>query len=119
MPRHIRTGDTVMVLSGDHKGKTGEVTSVLTAKDAVIVKGVNLKTKHIKPTQQSPQGGKIEREASIHMSNVNVVVDGKPTRVRFETKKDGSKVRVAVKTGQPIPTMVRKRKGERTKTDTL
>ncbi len=119
MPRHVRAGDTVIVNSGKHKGQTGEVVSVDTGNDRVVVKGVNLQTKHMKPTQASPKGGVIKREASIHISNVNVVIDGKPTRVRFETGEDGSKVRVAVRNGQPIPGLARKRKGERAKTDTL
>jgi large subunit ribosomal protein L24 len=119
MPRHIRAGDTVIVNSGSHKGKTGEVLQIDTGKDRVIVKGVNLQTKHMKPTQASPKGGVIKREASIHISNVNVVIDGKPTRVRFETREDGSKVRVAARNGQPIPGLARKRKGERAKTETL
>ena len=119
MPRHVRAGDTVIVNSGKHKGQTGEIVSIDIGKDRVIVKGVNLQTKHMKPTQASPKGGVIKREASIHISNVNVVVDGKPTRVRFETREDGSKVRIAVRNGQPIPGLARKRKGERAKTETL
>lgn len=102
MPRHIRKGDQVIVNSGDHKGMTGEVLEILTKSDKVLVKGVNLKTKHIRKTQATPQGGIITKELPIHISNVNPVVDGKPTRVRFESKKDGSKSRVAVLGGKSL-----------------
>jgi len=119
MARHVRAGDTVIVTAGDYKGQTGEVLQVLPSKDRVLVKGINMKTKHIKPTRVSPQGGVLKVEGSIHISNVSVAVDGKPTRVRFETRKDGSKVRVAVRGGEAIPSIARKRKGERSKAETL
>ena len=96
MPVHVRTGDTVIVTAGNDKGAVGEILSVITKKDRVIVKGVNIRTRNIKPTQQSPNGGTIKKEMSIHMSNVSPVVEGKPARVRFETQKDGAKVRVGV-----------------------
>ena len=60
------------------------------------MKGVNIRTRNIKPTQQNPNGGSIKKEMSIHMSNVSPVVEGKPARVRFETQKDGAKVRIGV-----------------------
>lgn len=115
MPRHIRKGDTVIVNSGEHKGKTGLVTRVITDRDAVIVQGVNLKTKHMRPTQASPQGGVVRREAPIHISNVNPLAEGKPTRVRFQTKGDGSKVRVAARDGKELGQVhgPRKREGAR------
>ncbi len=102
MPKHVRKGDTVIITSGDHKGVTGEITEVLTKTDQVIVKGVNLRTKHIRPTQINPKGGIVQIEAPIHISKVSPVVDGKPTRVRFETGKDGSKSRVAVRGGKVL-----------------
>jgi len=102
MPKHVRKGDTVIVTSGDHKGVTGEITRVITKSDQVIVKGVNLRTKHIRPTQLTPQGGIVSVEAPIHISKVSPVVEGKPTRVRFETGKDGSKTRVAVRNGKSL-----------------
>ncbi len=102
MPKHVRKGDQVIVTSGDHKGVTGEITEVITKSGRVIVKGVNLRTKHIKPTQLSPQGGIVQVEAPLHISKVSPVVDGKPTRVRFETAKDGSKSRVAVRGGKVL-----------------
>ncbi len=102
MPKHVRKGDTVIVTSGDHKGVTGEITEVLTKSDQVIVKGVNLRTKHIRPTQLNPKGGIVQIEAPLHISKVSPVVDGKPTRVRFETAEDGTKTRVAVRGGKVL-----------------
>jgi large subunit ribosomal protein L24 len=67
-----------------------------------VVQGVNLVTKHIRPSQLNPQGGVVTREASVHISNVSPVVDGQPTRVRFVTKDDGSKVRVAARGGKEL-----------------
>jgi large subunit ribosomal protein L24 len=105
MPRHIRAGDTVVVTAGNDKGAIGEVLRVLTDNNRVVVQGVNVRVKHLRPTQQNPQGGRIQREMPIHISNVSPAVDGKPTRVRFETKKDGSKVRVAVRGGKELHTL--------------
>ncbi len=102
MPKHIRTGDQVMVTSGDHKGQNGEVIKILNKTDKVIVKGVNIKTRHVRPTQINPKGGVVNKEMPLHISNVSPVVDGKPTRVRFETQKDGSKNRVAVRNGKSL-----------------
>jgi large subunit ribosomal protein L24 len=96
MPRHIRTGDTVMVTAGNDKGAVGEILRVLIKKDRVVVKGVNVRSKNIKPSQTNPKGGVIKQEMPIHMSNVSPVVEGKPARLRFETQKDGAKVRIGV-----------------------
>ena len=95
MPRHVRKGDTVMITAGDQRGKVGEVKRVIPKSDRVIVQGVNLRTKHLKPTRINPQGGIITKEAPIHISNVSPVVDGRPVRVRFKTRDDGSKLRVS------------------------
>ena len=91
------------VNSGNDKGKTGKVLSVLTEKDRVIVEGVNLVSKHTKPNTKQPQGGIIKQEAAIHISNVNLIdpASSKPTRVGFKVE-DGKKVRVAKKSGQEI-----------------
>jgi large subunit ribosomal protein L24 len=102
MARHIRKGDQVIVTSGANKGRTGVVKQVVPEDDQVIIEGVNVRTVHLRPTQANPQGGLVEREAPIHISNVSPVVDGKPTRVRFETKPDGSKSRVAVRGGRTL-----------------
>jgi large subunit ribosomal protein L24 len=105
MPRHVVKGDLVYIRSGDARGQTGKVLQVLPDKNAVVVEGVNVHKKHLKRTQQNPQGGVIEKEMPIHISNVSPVVDGKPTRVRFETREDGSKVRVAASNGQVLSTL--------------
>jgi large subunit ribosomal protein L24 len=97
MPKHVRKGDQVIVTQGSDKGKIGEVIRVYPKEDRLLVRGIAMRTKHLKPTQKSPQGGIYTKETAIHMSNVSPVVDGKPSRVRFETKDDGSKVRVAVR----------------------
>lgn len=105
MPRHIRTGDTVVVTAGNGKGRSGKILSIDTARDRVVVEGVNVRKKYLKPTQQRPQGGEIDQEMPIHISNVSPAVDGKPSRVRFVTKDDGSKVRVAVRGGKELHTL--------------
>jgi large subunit ribosomal protein L24 len=102
MPAHVKKGDTVYIRSGDNKGMTGEVIRVNTKSDSVVIKGINLRTKHMRPSQANPQGGVITREAPIHMSKVSPVVNGKPVRVGFKTKADGSKVRVARSGGKEL-----------------
>ncbi|OWK32143.1 LSU ribosomal protein L24P [Sphingomonas sp. OV641] len=98
----IKKGDQVIVLSGKDKGKTGTVTAAMPKDGKVVVAGVNVATRHTKPSQMNPQGGLNRFEAPLHISKVaHVTADGKPTRVRFETQ-DGKKVRVAVKTGEKI-----------------
>ncbi len=99
----VKKGDTVVVIAGKDKGKKGTVTKVLTKTNKVLVEGVNVITKHQKPTAVNPQGGIINKEAPIHISNVMPVdpETGKGTRVRFEVK-DGKKVRVSVKSGKEL-----------------
>jgi large subunit ribosomal protein L24 len=98
----IKKGDSVVVLSGKDKGRTGTVLQVQPKDNKVVVEGVNVATRHRKPTQQNPQGGIERTPAPMAISKVAVAdKDGKPTRVRFETK-DGKKVRVAVKSGETI-----------------
>ena len=103
MAQKIRKGDTVVVLSGKDKGKTGEVVRAMPKDEKVIVSGVNVAARHRKPTQANPQGGIERKEAPLHMSKVAVAdpKSGKPTRVRFETR-DGKKVRIAAKSGELI-----------------
>ena len=100
----IRKGDTVVVLSGKDKGKTGEVIRSIPKESKVVVSGVNVAARHRKPTQVNPQGGIERKEAPMHVSKVAIVdpKDGKATRVRFETAKDGKKVRVAARSGEKI-----------------
>ena len=99
----IRKGDTVVILSGKDKGKTGEVLKSMPKDSKVLVAGVNVAVRHRKPTQVNPQGGLERREAPLHVSKVAVAdpKSGKATRVRFE-ERDGKKVRVAVKSGELI-----------------
>jgi large subunit ribosomal protein L24 len=99
----IKKGDSVVVLSGKDKGRTGTVSQVLPKDGKVVVDGVNVMTRHRKPSQANPQGGIDRLPAPMAISKVALAdpKDGKPTRVRFETK-DGKKVRVAVKSGETI-----------------
>jgi large subunit ribosomal protein L24 len=99
----IRKGDTVVILSGKDKGRTGEVTRSMPKENKVVVSGVNVHARHRKPTQLNPQGGIERKEAPLHISKVAIAdpKDGKPTRVRFE-ERDGKKVRVAAKSGELI-----------------
>ncbi len=99
----IKKGDKVVVLSGRDKGKHGEVIKAMPKESKVLVSGVNLITRHVKPTQANPQGGKQSAEAPMHVSKVAIEdpKTGKPTRVRFEVQGD-KKVRVAVKSGQVL-----------------
>ena len=97
----IKKGDSVVVRSGKDKGRSGTVLQVLPKDGKVVVSGVNVAARHRKPTQMNPQGGIERREAPMAISKVGLAVDGKPSRVRFETK-DGKKVRVAVKSGETI-----------------
>ncbi|GGZ09533.1 50S ribosomal protein L24 [Novosphingobium colocasiae] len=98
----IKKGDRVIVLSGKDKGRTGTVSQVLPKDGKVVVDGINVATRHRKPTQANPQGGIDRTAAPMAISKVAVATaDGKPTRVRFEVK-DGKKVRVAVKSGETI-----------------
>jgi large subunit ribosomal protein L24 len=98
----IKKGDTVVVLSGKDKGRTGEVVKAMPKEGKVIVSGVNVHARHRKPSQTNPQGGIDRKEAPLHVSKVAIATaDGKPSRVRFE-ERDGKKVRVAAKTGELI-----------------
>lgn len=100
----IKKGDTVVVLSGKDKGKSGEVSKVMPKDGKLIVTGVNIAIRHRKPTQANPQGGLERSEAPMHISKVALAdpKDGKPTRVRFEKTKDGKTVRIAVKSGEKV-----------------
>ncbi len=103
MAAKINKGDSVVVLSGKDKGRTGTVQQVMPKTGKVLVEGINVITRHNKPTQLNPQGGIERKPAPMDISKVAVAdpKDGKPTRVRFE-EKDGKKVRVAVKSGETI-----------------
>ena len=97
----IKKGDTVRVIAGKDNGAEGKVLSVDVKKHKILVEGINKVTKHQKPSQSNPNGGIVEKEAPIDISNVMLVVKGKPTRVGFRVE-DGKKVRFAKATGQTI-----------------
>ncbi|NQZ45532.1 MAG: 50S ribosomal protein L24 [Flavobacteriaceae bacterium] len=99
----IKTGDTVRVIAGDHKGSEGKVMSVDFGKNKAIVEGTNIVKKHEKPSAQNPQGGIVEKEAPIHVSNLSLIdaKSGEATRVGYEMR-DGKKVRVSKKSGEII-----------------
>jgi large subunit ribosomal protein L24 len=101
---HIRSGDTVLVISGDDKGKKGKILSVDLKKRRAIVEGLNMVTKHIKPTANSPQGGIEKKEAPIHISNLMLVdpKSGEATRIGRKKDDNGKLVRYSKKTGEVI-----------------
>jgi large subunit ribosomal protein L24 len=104
MAARIRKGDTVVVISGVNKGRRGEVAQVMPKEERAIVTGVNLATHHIKPTRMGEPGGIRRIEAAIHLSNLKLI-DPKttqPTKVSFRVLENGTKVRVARKTGEVI-----------------
>ena len=98
----IRKGDTVQIMSGTDAGKVGRVIKVYLDRDRILIEGVNLVKKHTRPSQDNPQGGIIEKEASIHVSNTLLMASGKPTKVGYKILEDGKKVRIAKKTGEVI-----------------
>ena len=98
----IKKGDSVQIITGNDAGKTGRVIKVFLDKDRVVVEGTNMVKKHARPTQDNPQGGIIEKESSIHISNIMLVVGGKPTRVGFKSLENGKKVKFAKSTGEVI-----------------
>jgi large subunit ribosomal protein L24 len=90
MARHVRKGDMVEIISGDHKGQQGRVLRVVTKKNTVVVEGVNMVYRHVRPSRQNPSGGRLQKEAPIHISNV-LPVDpktGKGSRVRFQIDRE-------------------------------
>lgn len=100
MANKLKKGDTVIVITGKDKGKTGEILQVLTSENKVLVSGVNMATVHKKPTSQTP-GQRIKEEKPIHISNVAYSEDGKPVKVGFEIT-DGKKARISRKSKNKI-----------------
>jgi large subunit ribosomal protein L24 len=102
---HVRRGDRVKVIRGNHSGTEGTVLRVLTKKNRFVVEGVNLRKKHTRPSQSNPDGGIISFEAPIDASNVMLIdpTTGEPTRVRKQIDKDGTKERISVRSGNPVP----------------
>ena len=115
MACHIRRDDLVEVIAGDHKGETGKVLKVMPKKQLVLIQGVNMVYRHVRPTRRNPQGGRLQKEAPIHISNV-LPVDEKTRRgerVRFEIERDAegnvkSKYRVSV-AGNRLSELTRKK----------
>lgn len=104
MKLHIKKGDTVIVNAGDNKGQQGKVLEVLVAKQRAIVEGVNMVKKHTKPNAAHPQGGIVEQEAAIHISNLMPIdpKTGKATRVARKMNEKGKLVRIAIKSGEEL-----------------
>lgn len=101
---HIKKGDIVIINAGEDKGKEGKVLSVDPEKQRAVVEGCNMMKKHTKPSASNPQGGIIEKEAPIHISNLNLKdpKTGKATRVGMKVNEDGTKVRISKKSGEEI-----------------
>jgi len=101
----IAKGDTVMVIAGDDKGKSGKVLMVIPEKNRVIVEKINFVKRHIKPTQRNTQGGIQEKEAAVHLSNVQLVdpKTGEPTRIGVKRLPEGGRERIARKSGETLP----------------
>lgn len=104
MPSRIRQGDMVAVVSGNDRGKRGRVLRVIPEKSRVVVEGVNYIHKHIRKSQKYPQGGRIRREAPIHISNVMMIdpSDNKPARVGIQLGSEGARTRVSRRTGSVL-----------------
>ncbi len=98
----LKKGDTVVVIAGKDKGKEGQIIRALPRENKVVVSGVNIAKKHQKQTSQTMQGGIIDRDMPMHASNVMLLHKGKPTRVGYKIQADGTKVRVAKRTGEVI-----------------
>ena len=98
----IKKGDTVVVISGKDKGHEGEVVRAIPSEDKVVVNGANTAKRHTKAQRQNQQAGIIDVDMPIHVSNVMLVHKGKPTRVGYKINSDGTKVRVAKRTGEVI-----------------
>ncbi|MEA1986599.1 MAG: 50S ribosomal protein L24 [Candidatus Marinimicrobia bacterium] len=99
---HIKKNDIVKILSGKDKGKKGKVLKVIIDSNRVVVEGVHLLKRHTKPSQQNQQGGIIEKEGTIHASNVMLVINGKESRTGIKILDDGKKVRYSKKTGEMV-----------------
>ena len=98
----IHKGDMVKIISGNDRGKSGRVIKVFPDKDRIIVEGINVVKKHSRPSQENPQGGIIEKEAAVHISNIMYVSGKEPTRLGYKTLEDGRKVKYAKSTGEVI-----------------
>lgn len=100
---HVKKGDKVKVITGKDRGKQGSILEAYPNKERVLVEGINMIKKHAKPSQDNPQGGILNQEAAVHVSNVMPIdpKSGEPTRVGYE-QRDGKKVRIAKKSGEAL-----------------
>ena len=101
----IRRGDRVKIISGNHKGQEGVVLRVEPDKERVVVQGINMRKRHMRPSQTNPEGGIVQFEAPLHASNVMLIdpATGEPTRVRSQVGENGKRERVGVRSGNVIP----------------
>ena len=98
----IKKEDTVQILAGAYKGQNGRVLKIFTKKNRALVEGINKAKKHMRPSQENPQGGIIEKELSIHLSNLALIHKGKITKVGYKMIKNGKKVRISKINGSQI-----------------
>lgn len=103
---HVRRGDRVKVIAGNYKGATGQVLRVIPGQNRIVVEGINVRKRHQRPSQENPEGGIVSFEAPIDASNVMLVdpTTEEATRKRIRIDKDGTKERISVRSGNPIPT---------------
>ena len=101
---HVKKDDTVFVISGKDKGKKGRVIASYPRENRVLIEGINMVKKHAKPSQENPRGGILDQEAPIHVSNVMLIdpKSGQPTRIGYKVLENGSKVRIARRSGEQI-----------------
>ena len=99
---HIVKGMTVKVISGNHKGQSGKVLDIFPKKMKAIVEGVNFRKRSVRPTQDNPSGGYVDREAPLHLSNLMVLHNDQATRIGYKKLENGKKVRVSVKTREEL-----------------
>ena len=98
----IKKGDTVQIISGNEAGKSGRVIKIFPTKDKIVVEGINMAKKHARPTQENPQGGIMEKEAAVHVSNVMYLAGGKAGRLGFKILEDDRKVRYSKTTAEVV-----------------
>ena len=98
----VKKGMTIRVINGNHKGMEGKILRVFPKKERVIVKGINFIKRAVRPSQENPAGGMVEKEAALHISNVMVVHGNTATRVGYKIMEDGTKVRISKKTNEEI-----------------
>jgi len=99
---HIKVGDTVKIISGESSGQEGKILTIDRKKNRAIVEGVNIIKKHEKPSAANPEGGIVEKESSIHISNIMIVSDGDASRIGRKANEEGKMVRYSKKTGKEI-----------------